>query len=32
MPVNIGYAGADVVLEKVDGVWTIKELVNQWVT
>jgi len=32
VPVNIGYAGADVVLEKVDGVWTIKELVNQWVT
>jgi len=32
VPVNIGYAGADVVLEKVDGVWTIKELVNRWVT
>ena len=32
VPVNIGYAGADVVLEKLDGVWTIKELVNGWVT
>jgi tetratricopeptide (TPR) repeat protein len=32
VPVNIGYAGADVVLEKVDGVWTIKELVNRWIT
>jgi hypothetical protein len=32
VPVNIGYAGADVVLDKVDGVWTITELVNPWVT
>ena len=32
VPVTIGYAGADVILEKVNGMWTIKELVNQWVT
>jgi hypothetical protein len=32
VPVTIGYGGADVVLEKVKGVWTIKELVNRWVT
>ena len=32
VPVTIGYAGADVILEKVNGVWAIKELVNRWVT
>jgi hypothetical protein len=32
VPVNIGYAGADVVLEKLNGAWTITDVVNRWVT
>jgi tetratricopeptide (TPR) repeat protein len=32
VPVTIGYAGADVVMEKVNGAWAIKEVVNRWVT
>lgn len=32
VPMNIGYAGATAVLEKVKGRWVIKELVNRWVT
>jgi TolA-binding protein len=30
--VTIGYSGADVVLEKVDGTWTATGLVNQWIS
>jgi hypothetical protein len=30
--VVIGYAGCDVLLEKIDGAWKALELVNQWVT
>jgi hypothetical protein len=29
--VRTGYAGATVVLEKIDGTWTTRELVDQWV-
>ena len=32
VPINVGYSGATVVLEKVKGKWTIKELVNLWIT
>jgi hypothetical protein len=32
VPVTMGYSGADVVLEKVNGVWAITGVVNQWVT
>jgi tetratricopeptide (TPR) repeat protein len=32
VPVTIGYSGGTIVLEKVDGIWTMKELVNQWIT
>jgi hypothetical protein len=32
VPINVGYSGATVVLEKVNGRWTIKELVNVWIT
>ena len=32
VPINVGYSGATVVLEKVKGKWTIKELVNLWMT
>ena len=32
VPVTIGYSGGTIVLEKVNGVWTMKELVNQWIT
>jgi len=30
--VIIGYSGADVVIEKVDGVWKATGLTNQWIT
>jgi hypothetical protein len=30
--VTIGYAGADVLLERIDGAWKAIRLVNQWVT
>ena len=29
--VRIGYAGATVLLDKVDGTWTMRSLVDQWV-
>jgi len=29
--VTIGYSGATVVLEKIDGQWRALRLVNQWV-
>jgi hypothetical protein len=32
VPVSIGYSGATVVLEKVDGVWKAVKLTNRWVT
>lgn len=32
VPFAVGYSGATAVLEKVAGVWTIKELVNRWIT
>jgi tetratricopeptide (TPR) repeat protein len=32
VPINVGYSGATVVLEKTNGRWTIKELVNHWIT
>jgi hypothetical protein len=32
VPVTIGYSGGDVVLEKVNGVWTVKDFVNKWIT
>ena len=30
--VTIGYSGATVMLEKIDGRWVAKELVGFWVT
>ena len=30
--VTIGYSGATVVLEKVDGKWRAVRLTNQWIT
>ena len=30
--VTIGYSGATVVLEKVDGTWRAVRLANQWIT
>lgn len=32
VPIAVGYSGATAVLEKVNGVWTMKELVNFWIT
>jgi hypothetical protein len=32
VPLAVGYSGATAVLEKVNGVWTMKELVNFWIT
>lgn len=32
VPFAVGYSGATAVLEKIDGAWTIKELVNRWIT
>lgn len=32
VPITVGYSGATVVLEKIAGVWTMKELVNFWIT
>ena len=32
VPINVGYSGATVVLEKVKGLWTITALVNLWIT
>ncbi len=31
VPVTVGYSGATIVLEKVNGAWTMKEIVNYWV-
>ena len=30
--VTIGYSGATVVLEKIDGKWRAVRLTNQWIT
>jgi hypothetical protein len=30
--VTIGYSGADVLLEKINGAWKAVRLVNQWIT
>jgi tetratricopeptide (TPR) repeat protein len=32
VPITVGYSGATVVLQKRDGVWTMRELVNFWIT
>ena len=32
VPIAVGYSGATVVLQKIDGVWTMRELVNFWIT
>lgn len=32
VPLSVGYSGATAVLEKVNGAWTMKELVNFWIT
>jgi hypothetical protein len=32
VPIVVGYSGATAILEKVNGVWTLKELVNFWIT
>lgn len=32
VPLAVGYSGATAVVEKVNGVWTMKELVNFWIT
>jgi hypothetical protein len=32
VPISVDHSGATVILEKESGVWTIKELVNFWVT
>lgn len=32
VPFAVGYSGATVVLEKVNGVWRMKELVGFWIT
>jgi hypothetical protein len=31
VPVSVGYSGATVLLEKANGMWTMKELVNVWI-
>jgi hypothetical protein len=31
VPVRIGYAGATVIVEKIDGAWRMRELTDQWV-
>jgi hypothetical protein len=32
VPMTIGYSGATAVLEKIDGIWKVTGLVDQWIT
>jgi tetratricopeptide (TPR) repeat protein len=32
VPMTIGYSGATAVLEKIDGIWKVTSLVDEWIT